>query len=374
MPPRRQVVNSPRKDFFMRSRAGRIISGRIIGLVLAATMVSVLAVGGTAHAAKAKLSPTTLNAGGATFPLGFYQVAIGEFKLSQKSVTINYTGVGSGTGRTNFSDQVYDFAGTDGLFSASAAAATKGGPFFYFPTVAAPITVAYNLDGVKNLKLSGDTIAKIFQRQITTWDDAAIKADNPGAKLPSTKITVARRSDSSGTTENFTKFLAKAAPSTWTLGSGSTVQWPADTSAGAGNAGVSQVVDTTAGAIGYVDYSDAVAVGLSFAAVKNAEGNFVKPSLKGASAALAGITANSDLSYDPIYASGAKSYPITAPTWIVVYKTQTSKAKGEAVKEFLRFVYGDGQKLAASVDYAALPKGLLKSAKAQIDQIVVPAS
>src|SRR5205807_6462422 len=113
---------------------------------------------------------------------------------------------------------------------------------------------------------------KIFQRNIKKWDDPAIAALNPGAKLPSTDITVAHRSDGSGTTENFTKYLVAAAPNTWTLKSGSTVEWPADTQAGNGNQGVAQIVKTTTGAIGYVDLSDAKASALQFAKVKNKAG------------------------------------------------------------------------------------------------------
>ena len=349
---------------------------RRCGIVLVALALSVTAAG-TAFAANdgaapKKLSPATLNASGATFPLGFYQVAIGEFKQVQKPVTINYGGGGSGKGRQDFTDKIVDFAGTDAVFKPEDAAKVTA-PFYYFPTVAAPITVSYNLEGVK-LNLSADTIAKIFQREITTWDDAAIKADNPKAKLPSTDITVAHRSESSGTTENFTTFLTKAAPTTWTLGKGSTVPWPSATQGATGNAGVAKIVSDVDGAVGYVDYSDATAVGLTFANVENAAGKFIAPTTAGASLALEGATVNPDLTYDPLNASGAKAYPITAPTWLLVYQTQTDAAKGNALKAFLNFIYSDGQTLAPSVDYAPLSKGLLKQAKAQVNKITVATS
>ena len=128
---------------------------------------------------------------------------IGAFKPIQKSVTINYQGNGSGQGRTDFANQVVDFAGTDAPYKATDPQPPE--PFFYFPTVVAPITVSYNVSGVKGLKLSADTIAKIFSAAITTWNDPAITADNPKAKLPSTKITVVHRTDGSGTTQNFTE-------------------------------------------------------------------------------------------------------------------------------------------------------------------------
>jgi phosphate transport system substrate-binding protein len=353
---------------------------RACGAVLAAAATSVM-VAGTATAASSssssstKLQSATLNGDGATFPLGFYQVAIGAFKQQQHAVTINYQGVGSGQGRTDFANKVTDFGASDAVYKAGTAPTT---PFFYFPTVVAPITVSYNLEGVKGLKLSADTVAKIFQAQITNWNDAAIKAENPNLKLPDQTITVVHRSDGSGTTENFTGWLVKAAPGTWTLGTGSTVQWPASTQGAQGNPGVGGLIQETTGAIGYVDLSDANALDLTFASVKNASGKYIAPTLDAASAALQGLTVNPDLTYDPLNAPGAKAYPITAPTWLLVYQTQTDAKKGAAVRAFLNFIYGtgsgQGQDLAASVDYAKLPSSLLKQAKSQVNKIVVPAT
>jgi phosphate transport system substrate-binding protein len=315
----------------------------------------------------------TLNASGATFPKGFYEVAIAGYKKVQPGVTVNYNGTGSGAGRQALQDGVVDFAGSDGLVTAADVPKYKG-EFVYVPTVAAPITVAYNLTDVRDMTLDADTIANIFQRQIKKWDDPAIAAQNPGVRLPSTDITVAHRSDGSGTTENFTKYLVAAAPSTWTLKSGSTVEWPADTQAGNGNQGVAQIVKATAGAVGYVDLSDAKASGLQFAKVKNKSGKAVVANLEGATAALAGAQVNADLSYNPLNAAGPDAYPITAPTWILVYKNQPDKVKGEAIKSFLRFVVGEGQNLAEDVDYAPLPAALQQKALAQIDSLLVPAT
>jgi len=343
------------------------------GLVLAALALPVLFIGNAVATTPSatKLSSATINGDGSTFQLGFNQVVIGAFKQQQKAVTINYQGNGSGAGRTDFVNGVVDFAGTDAAYKSTDPQPPK--PFFYFPTVVAPITVSYNLSGVK-LNLSADTIAKIFSGAIKTWDDAAIKTDNPKAKLPSTAITVVHRSDSSGTTANFTSFLTKAAPSSWTLGSGSTVSWPSGTQGATGNSGVAKLVKDTDGAVGYVDFSDANASDLTQASIKNAAGKFVKPSIASAAAAAQGASVNADLTYDPINSDGALAYPITSPTWIIVYQDQTDAAKGNAIKGWLTYIYGDGQKLAPSVDYAGLPKGLLKQAKAQIKKITVPAS
>ena len=290
-------------------------------------------------------------------------------------MSISYQGTGSGQGRTDFANKVVDFAGTDAPYAAGTAPAD---PFLYFPTVVAPITVSYNVSGLTDLKLSADTIAKIFQGTITTWNDDAIKTDNPKAKLPSTTITVVHRSDGSGTTQNFTNFLVKASPGVWTLGTGSTVQWPASTQGASGNGGVAQLVKATDGAVGYVDFSDAVAGELTYASIKNSAGKYIKPTTASASLAAQGTTVNPDLTYDPINASGAAAYPITSPTWIMVYTNQTDAKKGAALKAFLTFVLGtgtnEGQSLAKTVDYAPLPKSLLAKAKAQLSKVVVPAA
>lgn len=321
-------------------------------------------------AAETKLAAATLNGSGSTFQNAFDQAAIAAFKQVQPSVTINYGAGGSSKGKTDLQNGVVDFAGTDSTVKPEDVSKYKGA-FLYFPTVAAPITMSYNLSGVSKLQLSADTIAQIFERKITKWNDAAIKADNPGATLPSTDITVAHRSDGSGTTSNFTKYLAAAAPSTWTLGSGDTVAWPADTQSGNGNPGVAQVVKTTDGAIGYVDFSDAKASGLKFASIKNKAGKYVAPTLAGVNAAVDQTTVNPDLTYNPLDAAGDKSYPIATPTWILVYKNQTDKAKGDALKAFLGSIYGTGQQLAPTVNFAALPSSLVTKGKAQLNQLVI---
>ena len=318
-----------------------------------------------------KLAATTLNASGATFPQAFYEQAIASFSEKHEGVVINYGGGGSGKGRTDLQTGVVDWAGSDGLVKPEDVSKYKG-TFLYFPTVAAPITVSYNVTGVDSLQLSPDTIAKIFQREIKSWNDKAIAADNPDAKLPSTPIVVAHRSDGSGTTENFTKFLKAASPSVWKLDSGSTVNWPTDTQAGNGNSGVAQIIKGTNGAIGYVDFADAQETGLKWAKVKNKAGKFVDASLEGTSAALAGITVKDDLTYNPLWAEGDTSYPISAPTWILAYKDQTDKAKGEALKAFLQFIYGEGQGMAAEVSYARLPDSLKEKALGQVDALVIP--
>jgi len=318
----------------------------------------------------------TLDASGATFPKAFYEEAIAEFTAEYKGTTINYGGGGSGKGRQDLADQIVDWAGSDSPIPDADKAKFKGGDVLYFPTVVAPITVSANLD-VDKLQLSCQTIAKIFQREIKTWNDAAIATDNPGVSLPSTAIVVAHRADSSGTTDNFTKFLDKGCGTggdgTWKLKSGSTVEWPSDTQAGQGNSGVAQIVKDTKGAIGYVDLSDAKASGLKFASVKNKAGKFVAPTLEAASAAAGGVAVKDDLTFSASWAEGDASYPIAAQTWILVYKKQTDKASAQITQAFLQYILTDGQTLAPQVDFAPLPKTLVDKATAQLAQIEIPA-
>ncbi len=311
----------------------------------------------------------TLNGSGSTFQKPFIDEGIAQLPDTSPNLTVNYAGGGSGTGKQQLQVKAVDYAGTDSTVKTEDLPSYQGGSILYFPTVAAPITVSYNLSGVSDLQLSPNTIAKIFQAEITTWNDPAIGADNPGANLPNTPIVVAHRSDASGTTSNFSKFLDSAAKGTWTLGASDTINWPTNTQAGQGNTGVAQVVKDNNGAIGYVDFSDANAAGLSTASIKNQAGDFVAPSLAGASAAVASTTINPDLTYNPINAAGADSYPITSPTWIIVYATQSNSAMVLAQQCWINFLLTTGQGFADSVDFAPLPTSLQTQAVAQLSKI-----
>jgi phosphate transport system substrate-binding protein len=308
----------------------------------------------------------TLQGSGSTFQAAFQQEAIADFAKSNSGATITYGGGGSGKGRTDLKSKIVDFAGSDAAF---ADADKPAEPILYFPVLLGPITVSYNLSGVDKLQLSADTIAKIFMRTIKTWNDPAIAADNPGAKLPATNITVAHRSDGSGTTQNFTQYLTAAAPTSWTLKSGSTVEWPADTQAGNGNAGVAQIVASTDGGIGYVDLSDAVAAKLKYASVKNAGGKYIEPTADSASAAGEGIDVKADLTFSALNSPAPEAYPITYQTWVLIYQTQTDKAKADLLKAYISYLLNGGQKLLPDLDYAPLSKTLQQKAVAQLDQI-----
>jgi phosphate transport system substrate-binding protein len=326
---------------------------------------------GSAPAA-ASGGPVTLNASGATFQKAAQEVAIEAFTKVNKDIKINYGAGGSGKGRQDFADQVVEYACTDAPYKDADLARVKGGEFFYIPNVLGAITVSYNLDGVDKLQLSAPVLAKIFQREIKKWNDPAIAADNPGVKLPANDIVVARRADGSGTTENFTKYLDAASGGAWKLKSGSTVEWPADAQAGNGNSGVAQIVKTTKGGIGYVDLSDAKASDLKYAAIKNQAGKYVEPTAASVTAAGDGIEVKDNLIFSALNAKGDAAYPITAQSWCMAYAKQVDKAKGTAVKAYLKFLVTDAQALLPEIDFAPIPKSLQDKAVAQIDKITVP--
>ncbi len=321
-----------------------------------------------------KSATAQLKGAGSSFQDTFNQAVIAGFQPAvQKAggtATILYTKTGSGDGKKQLGAMTVDFAGTDSLIKPDEMAAYGDRKILYFPTVAAPITLSYNLSGVSDLKLSPDTIAKIAMGQITTWNDPAIAADNPGTTLPATAITWVHRSDASGTTSNFSKYLKAASPSIFTLEAGDTVQWPVGQSAAA-NTGVATVITQTDGAIGYVDLPDAAKANLDVAQVKNASGKFVKPTPDGASAAVGSAEIMPDLTYNPLNAKGADAYPITSPTWILVDAKQTDQAKADTLKAFLTYALNEGQSpdTTTSLFYAKLPDDLRTKALAQVDQI-----
>jgi phosphate transport system substrate-binding protein len=322
--------------------------------------------GGSPTSAATKLSGT-VNGSGSTFQTVYQQSAIAAFKSVQPNMTVNYGSGGSGKGRTDLASGVVNYAGSDSPIPASDQSTFKG-TVLYFPVVIGPITMSYNLSGVSNLKLDAPTIAKIFDAKITTWNDPAITALNPGVNLPSTKITVARRSDSSGTTQNFSEFLVKGAPGVWTLGSSSTINWPASSVGGNGNGGVASVIKSTKGAIGYVDYADAKAAGLTFASVKNSSGNYIAPSVQSATTAASNATISPNLTFSAIWAPGAQSYPITYQSWVLVYQAQSGNM-GQLLQAWVGYLIGDGQKLLPGLNYAPIPPNLQQMAQAQLSKI-----
>jgi phosphate transport system substrate-binding protein len=320
---------------------------------------------------------STLNGAGSTLAAPIYQQWASTLK--GQGITLNYNPVGSGTGVADLQTATVDFAGSDPALKSSDTSAMKG-PTLQFPVAFGAITVSYNLSGVKSgIKLDGPTIAKIYMGQIKTWNDPAITALNPGTTLPSTSITVVHRSDSSGTTAGFTKFLADTDP-TWSsqIGSDKDVKWPTGTGA-AKNSGVAAAVNQTAGAIGYVEQAYALENGFTYAAIKNSAGKFILPTIANTSAAANGISVPADLGINTINSPAPDAYPIVSQTFLDTYKDPCKDGKASAsvasgLKKFLTYAFGPGQQnLGAGgnqLPYAPLPASLADKDNTQLGTMV----
>jgi len=320
-------------------------------------------------------SPSTSAAGGSvsgagsTFAAPVYQ----QWASSLPGLTVNYQAVGSGAGITALESKTVDFGASDPPLKPAdeQAIARNGSPAVQIPMFLGAITVSYNLPGVQSgLKLDGKTIADIYLGKVKSWNDAEIKALNPGVSLPSTPITVIHRSDSSGTTAGFTGFLAAVDPEFKSkVGEGKDVPWPTGTGA-KGNAGVAAAVQQTTGAVGYVEQAYALQHSFTYASVKNKAGNFVAPSLASTSAAAQGVTVPANLGIKITNPPGGGSYPITSQTFIVVNKDLCKAgipggaAAAKGVAKFIEYGLSEGQSVLAQADYASLPASILAKSKA----------
>jgi len=313
----------------------------------------------------------TIKGAGSTFQTNFQQAAISEFKSVSPGITVDYNPVGSGSGRSDLYSNTVLYAGSDSTIpSKETSEVPAGKTVLYFPVQIGPIAIAYNLSGVKNLKLDAAVLAGIYSGKITTWNNAAITALNPGTTLPSTTITLAVRSDSSGTTSNFSQYLVDTAGSAWTLGTGSTIKFPSTARAGDGGSAVAQIVKSTPNSIGYVDFSTATASGLTAASIKNSAGDYVAPSTAGATAAASHVTPKANLTFSALDEPGATSYPITYQSWDLVYSVQPTANDAALLKAYLGYLLGSsGQALLAPLNLAPLPASIDQMAVAQLSQI-----
>jgi phosphate transport system substrate-binding protein len=314
----------------------------------------------------------SLNGAGATFPQPVYQEWAARFQ-EKSGTTVNYQGIGSGGGVAQFTAGTVDFGASDSAMTdQEITEAQKKGDPVHIPTVLGAVTVSYNLDGVKSgLKLDGATVADIFLQKIKKWNDPKIASLNPDVQLPSGDITICHRSDESGTTKNFTQFLADYSPE-WEKGPGvdKSVKWPGGTGA-KGNDGVAACIKQNAGAVGYVEQAYALANNFTFASVKNKSGDYIAPSLEGASAAAVGLDIPDDLRISTIDAPGKTAYPITALTFLLVWQDACKAGKdagaAKRVKAWLQYAEGDGQSVAKELQYAPLPDDLHAKAVAKVD-------
>jgi phosphate transport system substrate-binding protein len=313
-----------------------------------------------AATAGAQSSPMLLNAAGATFPYPIYSKWFDVYHTAHPDTQINYQSIGSGGGIRQLLAGTVDFGASDGPMSDDQLAQAKF-KILHFPTVLGAVIPTYNVAGVStDLNFTQKALAGIYLGTITKWNDPEITKANPGVKLPGDDIVVVHRSDGSGTSYIFTDFLSKASDD-WKnkVGKGTSVNWPVGLG-GKGNEGVSGLVKQTPNAIGYIELIYAVQNNIPYGKVQNADGKFVKADLAGVTAAAASMKdMPEDFRVSITNAPGAKSYPISSFTWLLIPAQISDAAKRDAIKGFLKWMLEDGQKFNEGLSYAQLPKSVV---------------
>ena len=321
-------------------------------ILMLGAMLAGLGAVGSANAAE-------ISGAGATFPYPIYAKWAEAYK-AKTGVSMNYQSIGSGGGIQQIKKKTVNFGASDAPLKP---AELDEAGLTQFPMIMGGIVPVVNLPGVKpgEMKLTGPVLADIFLGKVSKWNDPAIAKLNPGIKLPDQAIAVVHRSDGSGTTYNFADYLAKVSPE-WKdkVGVNTSVEWPVGLG-GKGNEGVSAVTSQTAGSIGYVEYAYALQNKMTYALMGNKEGNFVAPN----AASFQSAAANANWKGTPGYAllltdqPGKDSWPITASSFILVYKKQDDAATAKAVLDFFAWSYANGAKMAEELDYVPMPASVV---------------
>jgi phosphate transport system substrate-binding protein len=333
-----------------------------LALVTAAVFVAVGATGFTTTASAADLTGA-----GSTLVAPLMQQWANEYK-SRTGSEVTYGAVGSGAGIQQITARSVDFGASDAPLKPSQADACNG--CVQIPWGLTAVTVPYNLPGITGLKLTPSILSQIYLGKISSWDNPQIKKYNPGKNLPSTHITVAFRSDGSGDTYAFTNYLWKVS-SDWKSKVGiyaTSVNFPVGVG-GRGNDGIASVVQSTAGAIGYVSASYAISHNMNVAAVQNAAKKFMFPNLKNISEAaktIRSIPASNEMHIVSPSKKLPKAYPICTFTYAIVPK---SSPKKDDLAKFIKYAIGDGQKFGAALDFAPLPARVKNAASRTADSL-----
>jgi phosphate transport system substrate-binding protein len=317
-------------------------------------------------------SAETINAAGATFPAVIYQKWFQDFHKLHPDIQINYQSLGSGAGIQQLTQGTVDFGASDMPMTDEQLAKITKFKVLHFPTVLGGVVPTYNIEGVSApLNFSPESLAGIYLGAITKWNDAALKKDNPGVSLPNAEITVVHRAEGSGTTFVWSDYLSKISPE-WKskVGSGASINWPKGLG-GKGNEGVAGTVKGTPNSIGYVELIYAVQNKMAYGAVKNSAGTFVRADFDTVSEAAAGAAKNmpDDFRVSITNAPGKKAYPIASFTWLLIPNKFDNATKKNSIQLFLKWMLTDGQKNAAPLSYAPLPKPVVAKEQKQISQI-----
>lgn len=330
------------------------------------TLVTII--GAALLAAGNNATAQQLSGAGATFPAPLYQRWGVEYNKKHPAVQVNYQSVGSGAGVKNFIQGVVDFGASDAAMTDTEIAKSPRGAVM-IPVTAGSVVLAYNLPGVKDLKLSRAAMAGIFLGTITKWNDPAIAATNEGVKLPDQPISVAFRSDGSGTTFVFTQHLAAISPEfDEKIGFDKSVTFPVGIG-GKGNEGVTALIKQTTGSIGYIEFGYARENGLAVASLENKSGKFVEPTSASGAAALASVELPANLRAWPVDPASPEAYPIASFTWLLLYEKYENAAKLQALKDFVTYGLTDGQALAEPLGYIPLPESVIAKSKAALESI-----
>jgi len=318
-------------------------------------LIAAAALAATVGAARA----ADISGAGATFPFPVYAKWADAYKKDTGN-GLNYQSIGSGAGIKQIRAKTVTFGATDAPLEAKEL--DKDG-LAQWPMVMGGIVMVVNIRGVKpgDIVLDGPTVANIYMGKITKWNDPAIKKLNPNLNLPDLAIANIHRADGSGTTFNFTYYLSQVSPE-WnsSIGSATTVEWPSGIGA-KGNDGVANNVATTPGAIGYVEYAYAVQNHLTYASMVNKAGKTVAPTMETFQAA----AANADWSVPGFYQilanqPGDQSWPMTAATFILMYKKPKDVAASNEALKFFRWAYDKGDDMAKQLDYIPMPDNVVK--------------
>jgi len=312
----------------------------------------------------------TVNGAGATFPYPIYSKWFYEYN-KKTGIQINYQSIGSGGGIQQLTAKTVDFGASDAPMTDDQISKVSGG-VLHFPTVAGAVALAYNVTGVTTkLKLSSAVIADIYMGVVTKWNDPEIAELNSDVTLPDLNITVAHRSDGSGTSNIFTNYLSKVSTK-WasTVGFGTSVQWPAGVG-GKGNEGVAGLISQIPGTIGYVELAYAIKNNLTYALVKNRSGNFIEPTIESTTAAAEGALKHMPADFRVMItnSNGENAYPICGFTWLLINKSYSDHATGQAITDFLNWYLTDGEAEAKDLYYAPLPDSLIEKVKAKISSV-----
>jgi phosphate transport system substrate-binding protein len=305
---------------------------------------------GAAHAQK-------ITGAGASFPLPIYSKWFSEYSAAHPGVEVNYQSIGSGGGITQVTQGKVDFGASD-MPMTDAQLSSSSIKLVHIPTVMGAVVPVFNVPGVQNLRFTGDTLANIYLSKITNWNDPRIAKDNPGVSLPDKKIIVVHRSDGSGTSFIFTDYLSKVS-NDWKSGpgSGSSPNWPTGVG-GKGNEGVAGLVRQMEGSIGYVELLYALQNKITFGEVKNADGNWVRASIEGVTAAAATAKIPADYRVSITNAPGASSYPISSFTYLLIPVKTQDAAKKKVLIDLLSWIVKTGEPEASGLSYAPLPQNL----------------